>query len=103
MLSCSCCDHAETSADAPTGCQHRVGDAPSRLSAERSNLRRVDSNLDYVAALTRESARFAEAIRGAAPDTPVPTCPGWTADDLLWHLGEVQWFWAAVVREMRPR
>ena len=75
------------------------GDAPNRLSAERSNLRRVDSNLDYVAALTRESARFAEAIRGAAPDTPVPTCPGWTADDLLWHLGEVQWFWAAVVRE----
>jgi uncharacterized protein (TIGR03083 family) len=59
----------------------------------------VDSNLDYVAAITRESARFAEAIRGAAPDTPVPTCPGWTADDLLWHLGEVQWFWAAVVRE----
>ena len=59
----------------------------------------MDSNLDYVAALTRESARFAEAIRGAAPDVPVPTCPGWTADDLLWHLGEVQWFWAAVVRE----
>jgi Mycothiol maleylpyruvate isomerase N-terminal domain len=29
----------------------------------------------------------------------VPSCPGWNADDLLWHLGEVQWFWAAVVRE----
>jgi uncharacterized protein (TIGR03083 family) len=55
--------------------------------------------VDYVAQLTRESARFAEAIRAAAPDTPVPTCPGWNADDLLWHLGEVQWFWAAVVRE----
>lgn len=59
----------------------------------------VDSNLDYVVALTRESARFAEAIEGAAPDLPVPTCPGWNADDLLWHLGETQWFWAAVVRE----
>ena len=59
----------------------------------------VNSNLDYVAALTRESARFAEAIRGAAPDVAVPTCPGWNADDLLWHLAEVQWFWAAVVRE----
>ncbi len=67
--------------------------------AVRSSVHQVDSNLDYVAALTRESARFAEAIRGAAPEVPVPTCPGWNADDLLWHLGEVQWFWAAVVRE----
>jgi uncharacterized protein (TIGR03083 family) len=64
-----------------------------------SNLRRVDSNLDYVAHLTRESARFAEVLRGVAPDTPVPSCPGWSADDLAWHLGEVQWFWAAIVRE----
>jgi uncharacterized protein (TIGR03083 family) len=63
----------------------------------------VDSNLDYVAAVTRESARFAEAIGGAAPDVPVPTCPGWSADDLLWHLGEVQWFWAAVVRDELTR
>ena len=59
----------------------------------------MDSNLDYVAHLARESVRFADAIRGAAPDVPVPTCPGWNADDLLWHLGEVQWFWAAVVRQ----
>ena len=59
----------------------------------------MDPNLDYVGHLARESARFADALRGAAPDTPVPSCPGWNADDLLWHLGEVQWFWAAVVRE----
>ena len=59
----------------------------------------MSSNIDYVAHLTRESARFAEAVAGAAPGTPVPSCPGWDADDLLWHLGEVQWFWAAVVRE----
>ncbi len=59
----------------------------------------MSSNLDYVAHLTRESARFAQAIADAAPGTPVPSCPGWDADDLLWHLGEVQWFWAAVVRE----
>ena len=26
----------------------------------------------------------------------MPTCPDWTADDLLWHLTEVQAFWAAV-------
>jgi uncharacterized protein (TIGR03083 family) len=27
----------------------------------------------------------------------VPTCDGWTAGDLLWHLGEVQHTWAHVV------
>jgi uncharacterized protein (TIGR03083 family) len=29
----------------------------------------------------------------------VPSCPDWTAADLLWHLGQVQWFWGTVVRE----
>jgi len=26
----------------------------------------------------------------------VPTCPDWDADDLLWHLAEVQWFWGTI-------
>ncbi len=55
--------------------------------------------LDYLAYLARESARFAEVMSTTAPDAPVPPCPDWTADDLLWHLGEVQWFWSTVVRE----
>ena len=33
----------------------------------------------------------------------VPSCPDWNADDLLWHLGEVQWFWGTVVREQLTR
>jgi uncharacterized protein (TIGR03083 family) len=63
----------------------------------------VNEDLDYVAHLTRESARFAEAIREAPPDAPVPSCPDWNADDLLWHLGQVQWFWGTVVRENADR
>jgi uncharacterized protein (TIGR03083 family) len=55
-------------------------------------------SLDYLAHLERESARFLVTLQGAAPDTPVPTCPEWTADDLLWHLAEVQWFWGEIVR-----
>jgi uncharacterized protein (TIGR03083 family) len=55
--------------------------------------------IDYVAHLGRESDRFAEAIAQASPNAPVPSCPGWTADDLLWHLGETQWLWATVVRD----
>ncbi|WP_408647157.1 maleylpyruvate isomerase N-terminal domain-containing protein [Tessaracoccus coleopterorum] len=27
----------------------------------------------------------------------MPSCPGWSAADLLWHLTEVQLFWAAVL------
>ena len=55
-------------------------------------------SLDYLAHLERESARFLVALQGAPPDTLVPTCPDWTADDLLWHLAEVQWFWGEIVR-----
>lgn len=55
--------------------------------------------LDYLGHLARESALFGHAIDGAAQNAPVPPCPDWTADDLLWHLGEVQWFWGTIVRE----
>jgi uncharacterized protein (TIGR03083 family) len=56
-------------------------------------------NIDYLAHLARESALFGHALDGAAADARVPTCPDWNADDLLWHLGEVQWFWGTIVRE----
>ena len=56
-------------------------------------------NIDYLGHLARESALFGHALDGAASDARVPTCPDWNADDLLWHLGEVQWFWGTIVRE----
>ena len=59
--------------------------------------------LDFLDHLELESARFAEAINGARPEAPVPSCPDWNADDLLWHLAEVQWFWGTVVRERASR
>ena len=57
------------------------------------------NGLDYLAHIASESARFGSAMADTAPDAPVPTCPDWNADDLLWHLGEVQWFWGTIVRE----
>jgi uncharacterized protein (TIGR03083 family) len=56
-------------------------------------------DLDYLAHIASESARFGTVMAGTAPDARVPTCPDWDADDLLWHLGEVQWFWGTIVRE----
>jgi uncharacterized protein (TIGR03083 family) len=59
----------------------------------------MDTDVDYLLHLARDSARFAEAIDEASPGARVPSCPDWNVDDLLWHLGEVQWFWGTVVRD----
>jgi len=60
------------------------------------NLALVPSDLDYLAHLERDSARFVEVLQRTPSGTQVPTCPDWDADDLLWHLGEVQWFWGSI-------
>ena len=44
-----------------------------------------------------EADRFAAALAASDPQARVPTCPGWTALDLLAHLTEVHQFWAAVI------
>jgi uncharacterized protein (TIGR03083 family) len=55
--------------------------------------------MDYLAHLRADSERFAQALQASDPAAPVPSCPGWTAADLLWHLGEVQFFWGTIVAE----
>lgn len=50
---------------------------------------------EYVQALEEEGRRLLEVARD--PSLPVVACPGWTVADLLWHIGEVHWFWAAIV------
>lgn len=44
-----------------------------------------------------EAARFATVLADVDGAAPVPTCPGWSAADLLWHLTEVQLFWSSVI------
>ena len=36
------------------------------------------------------------------PAAPVPSCPGWTVHDLVVHLGAVNWWGGATVREATP-
>jgi uncharacterized protein (TIGR03083 family) len=50
----------------------------------------------FLAHLAEESARFRAVLADAPPGLRVPTCPDWSADDLLWHLAEVQWFWGEI-------
>ncbi|HLM04242.1 MAG TPA: maleylpyruvate isomerase family mycothiol-dependent enzyme [Blastococcus sp.] len=57
---------------------------------------------EYLPALEKTNRRFAdgaaEAVLERGWSAHVPGCPGWRLDDLVWHLGEVQHFWAWVVR-----
>jgi uncharacterized protein (TIGR03083 family) len=51
----------------------------------------------YLAILESESRELAAAAEEAGLDAPVPTCPGWTINDLVLHVGEVhRWATAAV-------
>lgn len=51
----------------------------------------------YLDALRREVDAFAASCERAGRGAQVPGCPGWTVDDLLWHLTEVHHFWTWVV------
>jgi uncharacterized protein (TIGR03083 family) len=60
----------------------------------------------YLPALRRADARFAEvaaeAVLAHGWSARVAGCPDWTLSDLVHHLGEVQHFWAWVVRTRAP-
>lgn len=55
---------------------------------------------EYLAALDADGRAFALAVEGNLT-APVTSCPGWTVADLVYHLGEVQRFWGAIVAERR--
>jgi len=46
----------------------------------------------WLAALQREAAAFRVAVDEPDPSAPVPSCPEWTVDDLVVHLGRVYGF-----------
>ncbi|MFA9444945.1 maleylpyruvate isomerase family mycothiol-dependent enzyme [Egicoccus sp. AB-alg6-2] len=55
---------------------------------------------DYLDVLADETARFARIATTAPMSASVPSCPEWTTADLLWHLAEVQYFWARIAGEV---
>lgn len=54
--------------------------------------------MEHLTLINTETDRFIAALRQVDADAPVPTCPEWTAGDLLWHLTEVHAFWAEILR-----
>lgn len=53
---------------------------------------------DHIRSHTYELAALADATDA---ERQVPTCPGWTMADLVWHLLEVQDFWEHIITK-RP-
>jgi uncharacterized protein (TIGR03083 family) len=53
--------------------------------------------MDRIAIIRTEAQRLADVLAETDPDASCPTCPDWTAADLLWHLTEVHFFWAGVL------
>jgi uncharacterized protein (TIGR03083 family) len=52
----------------------------------------------YLDALAVESVAFDAAVSTAPLGARVPPCPAWTVADLVYHLGEVHYFWGEVAR-----
>jgi uncharacterized protein (TIGR03083 family) len=61
---------------------------------------------EYLPVLEKADSRFAAAAAEAVLErgwhAQVPGCPGWRLNDLVWHLSEVQHFWAWVVKTRAP-
>jgi uncharacterized protein (TIGR03083 family) len=51
--------------------------------------------INHLEAIRREGDVFYATADQADPTLGVPSCPGWTIADLVWHLGAVHWFWAS--------
>jgi uncharacterized protein (TIGR03083 family) len=57
---------------------------------------------EYLDHIRRDSARFREVLADCDPAATVPSCPDWSAADLLWHLTTVQHWWGSVISN-RPK
>lgn len=57
--------------------------------------------MDFRATLLDQTKALGELIRSADPSTPVPTCPGWTLNQLLRHVGRGNRWAAQIVADRR--
>jgi uncharacterized protein (TIGR03083 family) len=55
--------------------------------------------MDFLKSIRQDGELFYATALGAYPSLGVPCCADWTVSDLVWHLGEVHWFWATVVEQ----
>lgn len=51
----------------------------------------------YIDAIRSDIGLLTSAVEAGAPTDPVPTCEGWTVNDLAVHVGDFCGFWAHVL------
>ncbi|MDT5348228.1 MAG: hypothetical protein QOH91_1515 [Mycobacterium sp.] len=59
--------------------------------------------MDFASAYIGQTRAFGDLIRDANPSTPVPTCPGWTLEQLFRHVGRGDRWAAQIVAEKRDK
>ncbi|MDT5339632.1 MAG: hypothetical protein QOD90_5137 [Mycobacterium sp.] len=57
--------------------------------------------MDFRATLLGETRALGDVIAAADPDAPVPSCPGWTMNQLLKHVGRGHRWSAQIIAERR--
>src|ERR1700712_5293709 len=57
--------------------------------------------VDFRATLLGETRALGDVIRTADPESPVPSCPGWTMNQLLKHVGRGHRWSAQIIAERR--
>lgn len=76
---------------------HRVSRASVSGGTATFNVMTRLSPADYLVHIESNLARFREVAGACDQRRIVPTCPDWTAADLLWHMTEVTHYWAYMV------
>ena len=56
-------------------------------------------SVDFGAEFLAQNRAFGDTVLSVDPDTPVPTCPGWTAKQLFRHVGRGNRWAAQMVAE----
>ena len=59
--------------------------------------------MDFRATLLEETRALGDLYRGADPTTPVPTCPGWTLNQVFKHVGRGNRWCAQIIAERRDQ
>lgn len=62
-----------------------------------------DEPLDYAAVLIEQNELFGDLVGSADPSTPVPTCPGWSLQQLFRHVGRGDRWSAQIVADRMDR
>jgi uncharacterized protein (TIGR03083 family) len=57
--------------------------------------------VDFRATLLEQTRTLGDVIRTADPETPVPSCPGWSMNQLLKHVGRGHRWSAQIIAERR--